>query len=171
MPEFAWRAAQPDGQLVEGRTEAGAADAVLRQLRERGLTPLRVQDAAEAPVAAGIALHHGEAAYGNVGSGARLDFTVIGRDVNLASRLAQINHRLGEPLAEVRGTVVDGGVEPEVVQQRAALLGPAGDADRETARRMTRDTLFQIYSMTKPVTAMAATAMATPRTAPVKRAE
>ena len=33
MPEFAWRAAQPDGQLVEGRTEATAADAVLRQLR------------------------------------------------------------------------------------------------------------------------------------------
>ena len=55
MPEFAWRAAQPDGQLVEGRTEAGAADAVLRQLRERGLTPLRVQDAAEAPVAAASA--------------------------------------------------------------------------------------------------------------------
>ena len=51
MPEFAWRAAQPDGQLVEGRTEATAADAVLRQLRERGLTPLRVQDAALAPAA------------------------------------------------------------------------------------------------------------------------
>ena len=34
-----------------------------------------------AGVAAGIALHHGEAAYGNVGSGSRLDFTVIGRDV------------------------------------------------------------------------------------------
>lgn len=51
-----------------------------------------------APVAAGIALHHGEAAYGNVGSGARLDFTVIGRDVNLASRLAQLNKTLGEPL-------------------------------------------------------------------------
>ena len=50
------------------------------------------------PVAAGIALHHGEAAYGNVGSGSRLDFTVIGRDVNLASRLAQLNRILGEPL-------------------------------------------------------------------------
>ncbi|GJD96562.1 adenylate/guanylate cyclase domain-containing protein [Methylobacterium iners] len=50
------------------------------------------------PVAAGIALHHGEAAYGNVGSGARLDFTVIGRDVNLASRLARLNRVLGEPL-------------------------------------------------------------------------
>ncbi|MGU3537128.1 adenylate/guanylate cyclase domain-containing protein [Methylobacterium sp. A54F] len=50
------------------------------------------------PVAAGIALHHGEAAYGNVGSGTRLDFTVIGRDVNLASRIARLNRTLGEPL-------------------------------------------------------------------------
>ncbi|HEX8418343.1 MAG TPA: adenylate/guanylate cyclase domain-containing protein [Methylobacterium sp.] len=50
------------------------------------------------PVDAGIALHHGEAAYGNVGSGARLDFTVIGRDVNLASRIARLNRTLGEPL-------------------------------------------------------------------------
>ena len=37
---------------------------------------------------AGIALHFGETAYGNVGSGARLDYTVIGRDVNLAARIA-----------------------------------------------------------------------------------
>jgi len=49
-------------------------------------------------VMAGIALHHGEAAYGNVGSGKRLDFTVIGRDVNLASRIATLNKGLGEPL-------------------------------------------------------------------------
>ncbi len=50
------------------------------------------------PVHVGIALHHGEAAYGNVGSGQRLDFTVIGRDVNLASRIANLNKILGEPL-------------------------------------------------------------------------
>ena len=37
MPEFSWRAAQADGQLVEGRLEAAAADAVLRHLRERGI--------------------------------------------------------------------------------------------------------------------------------------
>ena len=46
----------------------------------------------------GIALHYGEAAYGNVGSGLRLDFTVIGRDVGLASRIGGMNARLGEPL-------------------------------------------------------------------------
>jgi adenylate cyclase len=50
------------------------------------------------PINIGIALHHGDAAYGNVGSGQRLDFTVIGRDVNLASRIANLNKVLGEPL-------------------------------------------------------------------------
>jgi adenylate cyclase len=50
------------------------------------------------PIDVGIALHHGDAAYGNVGSGRRLDFTVIGRDVNLASRIADLNKTLSEPL-------------------------------------------------------------------------
>lgn len=50
------------------------------------------------PINVGIALHHGDAAYGNVGSGQRLDFTVIGRDVNLASRIADLNKTLSEPL-------------------------------------------------------------------------
>jgi adenylate cyclase len=58
-----------------------------------------------APVAIGISLHHGEAAYGNVGSGQRLDFTVIGADVNLASRVAQLNKALGEPLLMSRAFV------------------------------------------------------------------
>jgi general secretion pathway protein F len=52
MPEFVWRAAQTDGQLIEGRLDAVAADAVLRHLRERGLTPLKVEDAAGSQSAA-----------------------------------------------------------------------------------------------------------------------
>jgi len=46
----------------------------------------------------GIALHFGNAAYGNVGSGARLDYTVIGSDVNLAARLADLCGELGQGL-------------------------------------------------------------------------
>ncbi|MGC6751843.1 serine hydrolase domain-containing protein, partial [Escherichia coli] len=34
-------------------------------------------------------------------------------------------------------------------------FGARGDADREAHRPMTRDTLFQIFSMTKPVTGVA----------------
>ncbi|MGI9481199.1 MAG: adenylate/guanylate cyclase domain-containing protein [Hyphomicrobiales bacterium] len=37
-----------------------------------------------------VALHIGDAAYGNVGSGQRLDFTVIGKGVNIASRLTDL---------------------------------------------------------------------------------
>ncbi|MFO1172670.1 MAG: adenylate/guanylate cyclase domain-containing protein [Hyphomicrobiaceae bacterium] len=46
----------------------------------------------------GVSLHHGTVAYGNIGSGSRLDFTVVGRDVNLTSRIQKANKRLDEPL-------------------------------------------------------------------------
>ncbi len=64
----------------------------------RSLGKANARNRFSSPVAAGAALHHGEAAYGNVGSGQRLDFTVIGPDVNLASRIARLNRPLGEPL-------------------------------------------------------------------------
>jgi adenylate cyclase len=38
----------------------------------------------------GIALHVGEIAFGNIGAGDRLDFTIIGRDVNLLARIEKI---------------------------------------------------------------------------------
>jgi adenylate cyclase len=42
---------------------------------------------AETELRAGVALHYGNVSYGNIGSGTRLDFTVIGPDVNLVSRI------------------------------------------------------------------------------------
>ena len=47
---------------------------------------------------AGIALHYGTASYGNIGSGERLDFTVIGPDVNLTSRIEQFCRQLDRTL-------------------------------------------------------------------------
>ena len=45
-----------------------------------------------------IALHYGDAAYGNIGSGDRLDFTAVGRDINILSRLELLCKDVGRPL-------------------------------------------------------------------------
>jgi adenylate cyclase len=50
------------------------------------------------PLSAGFALHYGTVAYGNIGTTDRLDFTVIGRDVNLTSRIERLCRELGRPL-------------------------------------------------------------------------
>ncbi|WP_461523527.1 adenylate/guanylate cyclase domain-containing protein [Rhizobium leguminosarum] len=41
-----------------------------------------------------VGLHVGELFYGNIGSAARLDFTVVGRTVNEASRIVGLCHAL-----------------------------------------------------------------------------
>jgi adenylate cyclase len=47
------------------------------------------------PLGFGIALHVGEVMYGNIGAVDRLDFTVIGAAVNLASRIEALSRVLG----------------------------------------------------------------------------
>jgi len=46
----------------------------------------------------GITLHVGRVIYGNIGASSRLDFTVIGRAVNLVSRLQRICRRFGKAM-------------------------------------------------------------------------
>jgi general secretion pathway protein F len=46
MPEFAWRAADASGRVTEGRLEAATPLLAARQLRDRGLVPVSIQDGA-----------------------------------------------------------------------------------------------------------------------------
>lgn len=50
------------------------------------------------PIEFGTAIHIGDVEYGNIGAADRLDFTVIGPAVNLASRLQGLCGNLGQPL-------------------------------------------------------------------------
>ena len=82
---------------------AGARDACARALRASEaamathIAPTLV-DGVPVPVRFGIGLHFGEAVYGNVGSANRLDFTAVGRDVNVLSRISQLCSVLERPL-------------------------------------------------------------------------
>jgi adenylate cyclase len=74
--------------LFPGESPADACGRALQAARA-ALRQLAGYDGDEA-LRAGIALHYGEMSYGNIGSGRRLDFTVIGPDVNRISRIQSV---------------------------------------------------------------------------------
>lgn len=76
-------------QALSAALEAIAANAALNARRRSAGLP---------ELAADIVLHFGEVVYGNVGTGRRLDFTLIGRTVNEASRIESHCQSFGRAL-------------------------------------------------------------------------
>ena len=80
------------------RDEAAEAGAAALRAARSALDRLGGFTAPDAVLNAGVALHYGEVSYGNIGSGQRLDFTVIGPDVNLVSRIQTVCGTAGRQL-------------------------------------------------------------------------
>jgi adenylate cyclase len=81
----------------DDRAEA-ACMAALTAAREARAATDTAEAAGEAVLRYAIALHYGTVTYGNVGASNRLDFTVIGPAVNLASRLNSLGKNLGREI-------------------------------------------------------------------------
>lgn len=75
-----------------------ALDAAIEGLERLGVINRARREAKQAEIRIGIGLHLGEVIYGNVGASDRLDFTVIGPAVNLASRIEGMTKRLLRPI-------------------------------------------------------------------------
>jgi adenylate cyclase len=82
-----------DAVLAYFLHEGGAVASCAAAFDAAGIASARLAMASKdagADLRVGIALHYGKVSYGNIGSGTRLDFTVIGRDVNLVSRIQSV---------------------------------------------------------------------------------
>jgi len=75
-----------------------ALEAALEGLERLGFVNRARRAAGRTEVRIGIGLHLGEVIFGNVGAADRLDFTVIGPAVNLASRIEGLTKRLLRPI-------------------------------------------------------------------------
>jgi len=149
-----WGAPRPD------RSHAfHACEAVLANLARLDTLNARWEAEGRPRLEARTALHTGDVVVGNVGSGARLNYTVIGDAVNLASRLEGLNKLYGTRVLIsqttwklVRDRMVGRPVDRVSVKGKAEsidiyeLMGKAGEttaAEREAARRHTE--AFELY--------------------------
>jgi adenylate cyclase len=83
-------------------SEPNACASLLRAVSEarQAMSALNEKnnETGRAPLNFGIGVHVGDVMYGNIGSHTRLDFTVIGPAVNMASRLEALTKQLGNPV-------------------------------------------------------------------------
>jgi adenylate cyclase len=99
-----WGNVVSEGVAKDAANAINAALEMLEKLKTlndawttRGLTPFAI----------GIGLHHGEAVFGNIGSSEKMEPTVIGDTVNLASRVEGLTKKYGvtlcitQPLADL----------------------------------------------------------------------
>jgi adenylate cyclase len=137
-----------DGIMVVFGAPVTKPDDAVRAARaavkmRRGLVALNARLAARGipPLAAGIGIHTGEVVAGNIGSEQRMEYTVIGDAVNLASRLESATKELGTPVlmsadtwALVKGKIearpvreikVKGRVQPVMTYEIVGITGEA----------------------------------------------
>ena len=105
----------PDNEEEACRRALSAAQATNRALAERGIE-----------FDHGIGLHVGHFQFGNIGSLRRLDFTVIGNEVNVAARIEAKCSALGQRLLMSEPFVAQCGMPANLVS-RVELKGIAGD--------------------------------------------
>lgn len=112
MPEFAWRAADPSGRMSEGQLEAATALLAAKQLRERGLVPVSIQEGrgpSQGPVASSKMMAALAASPASQNKGPVNQADVLA----LTSELA-IMVRAGLPLASALRVLIDMSHKPAV---------------------------------------------------------
>lgn len=90
--------------LRDGRHADKALAAAMEMQRAAAGVNLWLEARGLPPVQTGIGLHTGRVILGNIGSAHKLDYTIIGDNVNLASRLEGLTRKYGVPIVISQAT-------------------------------------------------------------------
>jgi len=144
MPEFAWRAADASGRVTEGRIDAATQLIAARQLRDRGLVPVSIQDAS-APGSA-VAATAPPALSALMSGGGSNNGPVTPADVlTLTSELA-IMLRAGLALASALRVLIDMSHKPSVARMLQQVLDDVkGGAPLSRALARERELFGEFY--------------------------
>jgi general secretion pathway protein F len=121
MPDFVWRAAQPDAKIIEGRLSATSQAAAMQQLRAQGLTPLHLAPASGTE-SAGLSV----AAAGSSGrfswSGGRSKSEITSADVLVMTSELSIMLRAGLSLDSALRVLIGMSAKPAMVALTQTIL-------------------------------------------------
>jgi general secretion pathway protein F len=117
MAEFAWRAADSSGRITEGRIEAATQLVAARQLRDRGLVPVSIQDGATLAPVSSSALSAARPAAGRRDKG-----PVTQADVLALTSELSIMLRAGLALASALRVLIDMSHKPSVARMLQQVL-------------------------------------------------
>src|SRR5512140_1076748 len=112
MPEYSWRAADATGRVSQGRLEAASSNAATRQLRERGLVPVSISDAA-LPAQNALARPSGGGVLSRYRVGRKSGPVTQAELLTLTTELS-IMLRAGLPLASALRVLIDMSLRPPV---------------------------------------------------------
>jgi adenylate cyclase len=135
-----------DGVLAVFGAPERVPDHADRAVRAAPAIAAAVRDRFDGEVSIGIGISSGPVVVGSIGGGGRLDFSVIGDAVNVASRVEAITREIGcvALLTEATRRLLeerDSGVEPQGeaelrgIAEPVALYSVATDLDERTTRR------------------------------------
>ncbi len=98
------------GAPVQSGDDAFRAIKCALEMRDRLEEWNRIHNSGRLPLGIGIGIHTGEVVAGNIGSDRRLDYTVIGDGVNLASRIEGLTRFYGVSILISDETLQEPGV-------------------------------------------------------------
>ena len=120
MPDFVWKAAQPDAKIIEGRLQAPSQAQAMQQLRAQGLTPLQLSEAGGAAILGQNATVQGASTISPTGRFKASDITAA--DVLVMTSELSIMLKAGLSLDSALRVLIGMSAKPALVNLTQTLL-------------------------------------------------